>query len=229
MFARKCIGCHTIGGGALSGPDLKPVSNWPRPDLEAAIARMEKNVGPLGEQDVDVLADFLLKPDAAELLKQEQDRVAMQQAAQLAPPSPEEGRALFRGNKHFTNGGVACNACHDAGGYGGNLAVLLTDAATRLGKASIMSTIENPGFPIMRAIYANHPITKQEATHVFAYLESLAQQPMQQASTIPMHAIGLAGAIAAMIGVGALYRKRPAGTRARLVANSRSRTRRDAA
>jgi mono/diheme cytochrome c family protein len=229
LFVRKCIGCHTIGGGALSGPDVKPTAHWPRADLEAAIVRMEKNVGPMSAEEVDALTEFLLQPNAAERLSLEQDRVAMQQAAQLEPPSPELGRALFHGKEQFVNGGAACSGCHQADGYGGNLAASLSDAATRLGKASVTSTIEAPGFPIMRAIYQQHPVTKQEATHLMAYLEEVAAQPTQQAGTIPLHAIGLVGAIAFMAAVGMGWRNRPAGTRARLVSNSRSRTRRDAA
>ena len=228
LFQSKCIGCHTIGGGALSGPDLKPVSAWPRSDLESAISRMEKNVGPLNSEELSRLADFLLHPDAAERLAREQERVAMQQAATLKPPSPAQGRKLFWGEERFANGGVACNACHTAAGNGGNLAISLADAGTRLGKTSLMSTIETPGFPIMRAIYQQHPVTKQEATHVAAFLEEVSQQPAREAGVIPLHAIGLVGALAFMAGVGWIYRRRPAGTRARLVAASRSKTRRGA-
>jgi mono/diheme cytochrome c family protein len=229
LFQRKCIGCHTIGGGALSGPDLKPVATWPRAPLETAIIRMEKSVGPLSPDEVARIADYLLAPDAAERLKSEQERVAMQQAATLEPASPGTGRALFHGERAFAQGGMACSACHVAGARGGTLAASLTDSGTRLGEASLMSTIESPGFPIMRAIYTHHPVSKQEATHLVAYLEELSQEPARQAAAIPLHAIGLAGALAFLASVGWLYRRGPAGTRARLVAMSRSKTRRGAA
>lgn len=219
LYAQKCIGCHTIGGGALSGPDLKPTSGWPRPDLRAAVVRMEVRVGPMTEEEVEALTDFLLDRDAARRLEEQRERTAMRHAAQLEPASIETGRELFHGMSTFHNGGISCSACHQAGGWGGNVASSLEDAYSRIGDAPLMSTIESPGFPVMRAIYTPEPVTKQEAVHIVAYLKHVGEHP-QTPAVIPLELIGIIGTTAFMALMAPLYRNRQRGTRARLVARA---------
>lgn len=219
LYAQKCIGCHTIGGGALSGPDLKPTSGWPRPDLRTAVVRMEEKVGPMTEEEVETLTDFLLDLEAAQRLEEQRERAAMRHAAQLEPASIEKGRELFHGMTTFRNGGISCSACHQAGGWGGNVASSLEDAYSRIGAAPLMSTIESPGFPVMRAIYTPEPVTKQEAAHIVAYLEHVDEHP-QTPAVIPLELIGIIGTIAFMALMAPLYRNRQRGTRARLVARA---------
>lgn len=227
-FLRKCMGCHTIGGGALTGPDLKPASGWPRKDLAAAIVRMEKNVGPIPETEVELLTDFISAPDAVERLAYEREQAALRHAAQLEPASAATGRQLFLGSMPLTNGGIACGACHQAGGRGGTLATSLEDAFTRIGETPLISTCENPGYPVMRAIYTPVPVTKQEAMHLVKYLEEVAVDP-REASAIPLHMIGFLGAAALFFGAGWAHKSKAQGTRARLVAQPRRRDRADAA
>ena len=47
LYQDKCSGCHTIGGGAMVGPDLLASTKWSESDLSAAVKRMEKNAGPM--------------------------------------------------------------------------------------------------------------------------------------------------------------------------------------
>jgi mono/diheme cytochrome c family protein len=216
IFLQKCTGCHTVGAGNLSGPDLKPTITWPRADLEAAIVRMEKSVGPLDPAEIGALADLLLSPDGAGDIAAAQQQLVLAQTATLDPPSPEKGRALFHGQATFTNGGVSCAACHEAGGRGGNLAVELHTSFSRLGELPLKSAMENPGLPLMKAVYATRPITPQESVHVAAYLETLADQPMR-ASNPPLQAAGMGIAALALGGIGVGYRKRLRGVRADLV------------
>lgn len=218
-YASKCMGCHTIGGGALSGPDLKPSTAWPRQNLWDAIKRMETNVGPMPDEEVDLYTDFLLSPNPAERLENARKQAALRDAASMEPASAEKGEALFFGRQAFRNGGISCGACHQAGGRGGNLATSLEDAYTRIGEAPLISTCERPGYPVMRAMYEDHPITKQEAVHVVKYLEEVSQEP-QEATTIPLHLIGVLGAAGAIALLASRYKKTPGGTRARLVARA---------
>ena len=227
-FTKSCAGCHTIGAGALSGPDLKATASWPRQNLFDAVKRMEKNVGPMSDDLVNGLTDFLLSPDAADRLKAEQQRVALAQAAKLDPASAATGERLFHGVQPFSNGGLACAACHQAGSAGGNLAISLEDAFSRLGEAPLLSTCENPGFPLMRAAYANRPLIKQEAVHLVKYLESVSQKTTP-AKTFPLHGIGMAGALVLFAGLGHLQRGRLLGVRARLVSGALRRRQREAA
>ncbi|MBX3179217.1 MAG: c-type cytochrome [Candidatus Hydrogenedentes bacterium] len=220
-YATKCMGCHTIGGGALSGPDLKPSAAWPRKNLWDAIKRMEKNVGPMADEEIDLHTDFLLAVDAAERIAEAQKQAALRHAATMEPASADTGRALFLGRTPFANGGLACGACHQAGGRGGSLASSLEDAFTRLGEAPLMAACESPGYPVMRAMYLDsaQPVTRQEALHVVKYLEQVSGQP-QSAISIPLHLLGVLGAGGTVVLLATRYKKTPGGTRARLVARA---------
>lgn len=218
-YAMKCMGCHTIGGGVLSGPDLKNSAGYPRQTVIDAIKRMEKNVGPLSDADVTLFTDFLLAVDAAERLAAHREQVQMREAASMAPPDARIGEALFFGRTAFANGGAACSACHQAGGQGGNLAVSLEDAFTRLGAQPLQATTEAPGFPVMRAIYTPIPVTKQEAMHVVKYLEEVSARPAPPAR-VSLHLAGVGGTVLMLVLLGRSTRRRVAGTRARLVADA---------
>lgn len=221
IFLQKCVGCHTVGKGNLSGPDLKPTVAWPRKDLEAAITRMEKSVGPMDTAEIGALADLLLSPDAADELESVQQQVALAHAATLEPGSADIGQALFHGNRAFTNRGVSCAACHEAGGRGGDLAVSLDTSFSRLGETALLSAIENPGFPLMKAVYAVHPVTKQESVHLSAYLQATAEQPSSSQKP-PVQLAGMGLAAMALAGIGVAYRKRLRGVRASLVLRARN-------
>lgn len=221
-FMMKCAGCHTIGGGALTGPDLKNAMTYPRQTVWDAIKRMEKSVGPLAGEEVDSLTDFLLSPEAGARLVAQRKQVQMREAASLEPASAEKGRALFFGSTAFSNGGVACGACHQAGGRGGNMAASLEDAFTRLGEQPLLATAENPGFPVMRAIYTSHPVVKQESVHLVKFLEEVSKEPARPAA-VPLLMIGGLGAVAVLLLLGKASGARAAGTRARLVAGANSR------
>ncbi len=225
VYLMRCAGCHTIGGGALSGPDLRNAAGYPRQTVLDAVKRMEKNVGPLQSAEVESLVEFILDPEAAARVKKQQEQAALREAATLEPGSVEKGRALFLGRASFQNGGVSCAACHQAGGRGGNLAASLEDAFTRLGEQSLLATAQNPGFPVMRAIYEAQPVTKQEAIHLAKFLEEAALTPAPPAQ-VPLHLAGLAGTVAIMVLLGRSRSKRAAGTRARMVAEAQRRSNR---
>jgi len=218
-YAMKCMGCHTIGGGALSGPDLKSAATYPRQTVLDGIKRMEKSVGPISDEELTTLTDFLLAPDAAARIDAHRQQVQMREAASMAPPNAALGRALFSGRTAFANGGAACAACHQAGGRGGNMAVSLEDAFTRMGAQPLQATTEAPGFPVMRAIYTPRPVTKQEAIHVVKYLEEVSATPAPPAR-IPMHLAGIGGTVVVLVLLGKSTARRVTGTRARMVAEA---------
>ncbi len=225
-FMMKCMGCHTLGGGALTGPDLKNSQSYPRQTVWDATKRMEKNVGPMSDEEVAALTDFLLSPDAGARIEAQRALVSLREAATLEPGNAVKGKALFGGHTAFLNGGVACAACHQAGGQGGNLAASLEDAYTRLGELPLMATVESPGFPVMRAIYTVHPVEKQESVHLVKYLETVAEDPLPP-STMPLHAIGGVGALAVLLLLGKATNRRVAGTRRRMVTSATRRKGRD--
>jgi hypothetical protein len=150
-------------------------------------------------------------------------------AATLEPASPRRGAALYHGGEPFARGGLPCAACHRAGDAGGTLAVDLTGAVERLGEQAVISAAENPGFPLMRAAYRDHPVTRQEAVHLAAYLAELEPPAEGSAAAAPPPAgppIGAwGGGLAAVLLAAMLlvYRGRNRGVRRPLVAAARRR------
>lgn len=226
FFLSRCAGCHTVGGGTLTGPDLEPATGWPPADLAKAIERMEKNVGPMSDERVASLVELLEDEELAARLSAARERQVEAMAATLEPASPRRGEALFHGAARFARGGLPCAACHRAGSSGGSLAADLTGAAGRLGEPALLSAAETPGFPLMRAAYRDHPVSRQEAIHVVAYLAGLAPPEGTSTDTAagtagsagpPIGAWGAALALAFLAAMAVVYRGRNRGVRAPLV------------
>ena len=200
-FAIQCSGCHSLAGAKLNGPELTPSTAWPMDQLKTAIKRMEKNVGPLTDEQVTQLAEFMKAPDIRERLKAEQERIQAQFMAKMAPPDPVIGKGLFLGTEPFHNGGLACAACHIAAGVGGNLGPDLTGIFAKVGGMTpLISGIEQASYKVMAPHYKRHPITKQEAMHLARYFSTLdPKQPVSaQASFAP---VGGGVALAALVGL----------------------------
>lgn len=220
LFVMMCAGCHSIGGGELTGPDLVGTSAWPEADLKKAVRKMETEVGPLSDEQIDTLASFLRDEDRIERMRVENDRVAMEVAASYEPGSASVGRGLFTGSLAFSNRGLACSACHAAVSTGGgDFAPDLSDSFERMGEQPLLSACESTNFPVMRASYAKHPVLKQEAIHLVAFFESLNGEEIAQTSKSPMLVISLGFAMAAvcMFGVFGISLRKNNGVRAKLV------------
>lgn len=86
----------------------------------------------------------------------------------------ERGRELFAGKIRLTNGGAACNSCHnvDLKGFlsGGALGKDLTHAITRLTAPGVTMVVSGLPFPQMQQTYGTRPVTKQEIADVVAFL-----------------------------------------------------------
>lgn len=219
MFLQKCAGCHTIGKGKLTGPDLNESSKWQAPDLDKAIKVMESKVGPLTADDVVLLRDFLKSADVRDRLAAEQERFAKATAASFDPPSPVIGEALFTGRTQLAGGGLACVACHAVSGNGGNLALPLDGVHAKLGETPLQSAIEKTSFKVMTAAYRDHPVTKQEAIHLTAYLGSL--QPTAPVATTRAPLAGAIGAAVLFIALGLAYGGRRTSVRQQLLRRRR--------
>ena len=171
-FLDTCAGCHTVGGGDLTGPDLTAATQWAHADVRAAVDRMQTYAGPLTPQQIDDATLLLTGGHAREMLAAETARRALR--AKMQHASPATGRKLFFGEQRLANGGLPCFACHAADGRGGNLAVDLTEVHTRLGEAPLLAATEKPNFPLMKTTYAVHPVTPQEALHLAAFFAETA-------------------------------------------------------
>lgn len=189
LFQKYCAGCHTVGGGDLSGPDLLGVAERRDPDwLEHWLAEPDKMIAdgdpialqllaqynnvPMPNQhlslfEIDALLAYLGVAEAAHPTD------AQQQAAPVG--NAGAGKDLFTGAQGLANGGTACIACHDTaalGGPGGGLlGPDLTQAAQRYGgEAGLRGVLGTIAFPSMAPIYQNRPLAPQEQADLAAFL-----------------------------------------------------------
>ena len=216
VFRQKCAGCHTVGGGASAGPDLKGVQGRPDEEIAAAVRRMQDRVGPLTDTEVTELTGLLQDPAAAERIAAQEQLAAKAAVRQLAPPSADRGRQLFEGRRRLQHGGLACTACHRVNGRGGTIGMDLTGTTARIGPGSLPSAIQQASFPLMKDAYKNHPITPQEAADIAAYLNTVQATPLKPTADDAVPWLAVAGALALFGLMAVSYRKRNAGVRARL-------------
>lgn len=219
LFVSKCTGCHTVGGGDLSGPDLIKASKLPHGELIKAIKRMEERVGPMEEEEIKGHVQFLKSKDVKERIHLESERKS--RVEQVAPEEPDEtqGAEYFHGTKPFSNGGTACIACHLVSGSkgfgGGTLGPSLYKISEKFSKRNLASGIQDPKWKIMRDIYKTHPITKQEAIHLTAYLFSQDDSETKDSGLFFLLA-GFGGCLISFGIVAFFYRNRLTGVRKKI-------------
>lgn len=204
-FATTCAGCHSLTV-KLTGPPLAQVSTWPTGQLKAAIKRMQKNVGPMTEDQITELAGLLKSPNVDKRIKTAQARIQAQFMARLAPPDAAIGKALFLGRRPLQNGGLQCSACHTAGGFGGNLGPNLNGVYAKMGDMALVSVIQKAAFKVMEAAYRNHPVTTQEAMHLAKYFSTLNPKAAP-AAPFPYAPVGAGSALAGFVGLTIYYRR----------------------
>jgi mono/diheme cytochrome c family protein len=219
LYLSRCSGCHTIGEGAMAGPDLAPSTGWPRPDLELAVRRMQRNVGPMTDQEIAALVDLLKSSDVRQRLAGERERFEARFRVQMQPASAQEGERLFFGTGTLAAGGMACSACHQFGGRGGSLGVALDTVSERMGETALVSAIQQSAFKVMRAAYRDHPISLQEAAHLAAFLQRPPSAPAPPPVLGPL-AAGAAAGLLLLVVIPLTWRRRGRGVRAALIDRS---------
>ena len=95
--------------------------------------------------------------------------------SEATPNNVEKGKQLFSGELRFLNGGAPCVSCHNVPDVtmlgGGNLAIDLTNAYTRLNEAGLTNMIQTQPFPVMKQSFINNAITDEEVFDLSAYLK----------------------------------------------------------
>jgi mono/diheme cytochrome c family protein len=250
FFRQNCVSCHTIGGGRLTGPDLKNVSE--RKDREW-LARFMMNPqsmisqgDPYAQQLVEEArgvvmpqivgltrdrADALLELIEAET-KLEQSQFAGTQVSDK-PFTPEEisrGRSYFLGEQRLANGGPPCISCHTAkelGGLsGGRLGPDLSRVFERLeGRKNLAAWLSAPATPTMAPIYKQHAMKQEEVLSLVAYLEDQATRGGEDMSAagLTFLLIGLGGAGLALVAFDLAWRRRFRSVRKEMVLASTGR------
>lgn len=239
FYDEHCAACHTIGGGAQAGPDLKQITGrrdreWLvrfLVDPEGLVARRDPVASKLvAEWDGAVMPSTpgLTPAIAAALLDYLDQRSAdrPQSAAPAAelPPTAEEiarGRGLFTGDHRLERGAPACLACHDAGALaGGTLGPSLTGSGRRLGGTrGLTAWLAAPPTPLMRAIYRARPLSEPEARAVAAWLgQAGGIESGRWAAAWRVGRAAAAVAILLLVAMGYLWRGRFRAVRAPMVA-----------
>ncbi len=185
FFKQNCLSCHTIGGGRMTGPDLKDVlkrrdAAWlkrfiPNPKgmidggdptaqqlLQEYRGVVMPQVPGLTPAKVDALLGLIEVESAL-------PKSRFQGAGSAIPDRPfteaeiREGSALFKGTRRLKNGGPSCISCHAVRGLGllggGRLGPDLSDAFVRLeGRKGLAGWLSSPPTPTMQEVFKAHPL-----------------------------------------------------------------------
>ena len=244
-YESNCAACHTIGGGAQGGPDLKDVTSRRSRDwLLRFLADPQKLVDTKDETALRLAkeADGAVMPTlpdltpalAEGLLKVIDDRsghvVTMApdtgSSETLNPEEARKGSELFAGTRRFVNRGPACLSCHAVSGLtrlgGGSLGPDLTRVHRRLGGGrGLTSWLKAPPTPMMRATFQQTPLTVDELHALSAYLlaaETVGAEPASRSRIATLVALGTTGAAGCALLAAFVARHRLRGVRAPLVA-----------
>ncbi|RKY21709.1 MAG: hypothetical protein DRQ55_03375 [Planctomycetota bacterium] len=248
-FDLNCKSCHTIGGGRLTGPDLKDVGERQDRDWLVEFIQHPKAVIDGGDAYAQAMlrdARGVYMPDppglSADLAgrivdllvhesAQEESRFAGLQISDrpLTDADIALGRQLFRGETPFANGGPTCFSCHTlagAGGFGGGqLGPDLTAVYARLeGRKALSAWLSAPPSLVMAPIFRAAPIESEEVLALTAYLKHVAAGGQEQAQdgTLAFLLTGFALAALVLVLFDVIWRDRFVATREPLVRKRRA-------
>lgn len=211
LFQKNCIGCHTIGGGTLVGPDLQGVTE--RRDQQWLVSWIENpdQVRASGDPIAQQLdQQFPVKMPNLGLTRAQAKQIVAYLAAQsgaapAASPAAAallagdvvHGKDLFTGNARFSAGGPACIACHSAGGVGalggGQLGPDLTLSINKFGEAGLDGFLTNPPTQTMSAVWTGHALTPQERADLRAFLAQAAVSGRPTNTVVQLALLAIAG------------------------------------
>ncbi len=234
-YRANCMNCHTIGGGRLTGPDLKDVGK--RKDAEWLIGFMQnpKAVVDGGDPYALKLADEsrgvvmptlpgMSRYRAEQILKliEEESKLEKSQFEGIkisnkpfTDADRKAGHSIFIGTQPLKNGGAACNACHSMHDLsalgGGHLGPDLTKVYERLkGRKSLSAWLMAPATETMQPVFKNHPLEAGEIHALAACFEESAKYSDADASVSRMAflLLGLGLATATIFLFDVIWKKR---------------------
>jgi len=247
FFRQNCASCHTIGGGRLTGPDLKEVSQ--RQERSWLIGFLMDPKGVLdngGEYEQGLLAEargvympavpgmnralagkLLDLIDAESLLEESRFAGVQLSTRPLTAADVARGQDLFLGRERFESGSPACVSCHTLAGLGGlgggRLGPDLTGVYGRLeGRKGLGAWLAAPPSAVMQPLFADDPLDSEEILALVAFLQERAESGAVEGgpNTLNFVMAGIAVAAALMVLFDLLWRRRFRAVRRPLVARS---------
>lgn len=249
-FRQNCASCHTIGGGRLTGPDLKDVTD--RQDREwlvrylldpqAVIGSGDAYAAKLVEEARGVIMPkpVGITPERAEALLQLIENESKLERSQFAglqisdEPFTENdvalGREYFTGIRRLGNGAASCLSCHSVRGTGalggGRLGPDLSLVYERLkGRKNLSAWLVAPATTTMQPQFKDRPLKPEEIHSLVAFFEHSAAQGGEESMRGPLAflLLGLGAAVAGLVLFDSVWKKRLRAVRSLLVRGPRRR------
>jgi len=235
FFRQNCVSCHTIGGGRLTGPDLKNVTA--RKDREWLVRFLLNPQAMIDSGDAYALklqqesrgvvmpaisgmsrtrAEALLNIIEAESRLEKSQFIGVQVSDRpFTVRDIDQGRRLFLGLQRLTNGGPPCISCHTmrdvAALGGGRLGPDLSRVFEKMeGRKNLAAWLSAPATPTMSPVFKRHPIAPEEVLPLIAFLEDGARRGGQDesASQMTFLLIGLGGTALGLVLFDAAWKNR---------------------
>ena len=244
FFKQNCKSCHTIGGGRLTGPDLKDVTTrkdraWLVQFLQSPKSMIDSgdpyavklqqeargvvmpNIAGMNQQQAQALLDMI----AAESKLPRSQFACMQISYRpLTAQDIAKGRLVFLGEQQLSGGGPACISCHTVKGLtvlgGGRLGPDLTRVYERLqGRKGLAAWLSSPASPTMSPVFKDHAIQPDEILSLVALFEDSAKKGGQDDTTslLNFFLLGLGGMVLGLISLDTLWKTRFRGVRRSMV------------
>lgn len=244
FFKQNCTSCHTIGGGRLTGPDLKDVTarkdpQWLVQFLQSPKAMIDSgdpyatklqqeargvlmpNIAGMNPQQAQALLDMIT---AESKLPRSQFAGLQVSDRPLTAQDVASGKLMFTGVRPLIGGGPACISCHSVRGLtllgGGRLGPDLTRVYERLqGRKGLASWLSAPASPTMAPVFKAHALQPEEILSLVALFQDSARKG-GEADTTPVlnfFLLGLGGMVLGLVSLDLVWKKRFRGVRWSLV------------